>query len=42
MSMNGEISDIDKVYNHWLETSNKDYDTMLNLYQSKDFIGRYL
>jgi len=37
MRMNGEISDIDKTYKHWLETSNKDFDTMLNLFQSKDY-----
>ncbi len=29
--------DIEKIYNHWLTTSDKDYVTMMNLYKSKDY-----
>jgi HEPN domain-containing protein len=29
--------DIDKTYNHWINTSDKDSITMLNLYSSKDY-----
>ncbi len=29
--------DIDKTYNHWINTSNKDFITMMNLYKSKDY-----
>lgn len=28
---------IEKIYNHWLNTSDKDYITMMNLYKSKDY-----
>ena len=28
---------IDKTYNHWITTSDKDYNTMINLYDSKDY-----
>lgn len=34
--MNNKI-DIQKTYNHWLTTSEKDYVTMIHLYESKDF-----
>lgn len=29
--------DVDKVVKHWLETSDDDFETMLNLYQSKSY-----
>lgn len=29
--------DLDKIYNHWINTSDKDSITMLNLYSSKDY-----
>jgi len=28
---------IEKTYNHWIETSEKDFGTMINLYKSGDF-----
>jgi HEPN domain-containing protein len=36
--------DIEKIYNHWINTSDKDFITMMNLYNSRDnhwslFIG---
>jgi len=34
--MAGNI-DIEKIYNHWIITSDKDYLTMINLFNSKDF-----
>lgn len=34
--MEGGI-DIEKTYNHWINTSDKDYNTMINLYNSKDY-----
>jgi len=29
--------DIDKIYNHWINTSDKDYITMTHLYNTKDY-----
>ena len=29
--------DINKIYQHWIESSNKDYETMIHLYESKDY-----
>lgn len=29
--------DIDKTYNHWINTSDKDFNTMIHLYDSKDY-----
>jgi HEPN domain-containing protein len=29
--------DFDKIYNHWINTSDKDYSTMLHLFNSKDY-----
>ena len=29
--------DIEKTYNHWIETSDKDFGTMVHLFESKDF-----
>lgn len=29
--------DIEKVFNHWIETSDKDYTTMIHLYEVKDY-----
>lgn len=29
--------DIDKVYNHWIENSEKDFQTMNNLFETKDY-----
>ena len=33
---NGKI-DVEKIYNHWVSTSDKDYDTMIHLFEAKDF-----
>ncbi len=38
-NMSKEIIDIEKIYNHWLKTSDKDFDTMMHLYQAKDYHG---
>jgi hypothetical protein len=27
--------DVDKIVRHWIDTSNEDYETMLNLFDSK-------
>ena len=29
--------DIDKIFNHWINTSDKDFETMIHLYRSKDY-----
>jgi HEPN domain-containing protein len=29
--------DIEKTYNHWINTSDKDSETMIHLYNSKDY-----
>ncbi len=29
--------DLEKTYNHWINTSDKDFKTMVNLYASKDY-----
>lgn len=29
--------DRDTIINYWLDTANRDYQTMLNLYESKDY-----
>jgi len=34
--MNDPIN-IDKTYNHWITTSDKDYNTMIHLFDSKDY-----
>lgn len=34
--------DIEKTYNHWLNTSEKDSITMIHLYNKRIIIGRYL
>ncbi len=39
--MNQKI-DIQKTYNHWITTSDKDYVTMIHLYESKITIGHCL
>ena len=28
---------MEKTYNHWIDTSDKDFETMLHLFQSKDY-----
>ncbi|MBW8330950.1 MAG: HEPN domain-containing protein [Prolixibacteraceae bacterium] len=33
---NGKI-DIEKIFNHWITTSDKDYTTMIHLYEVKDY-----
>lgn len=33
----GEDIDIDKVLRHWIESSDKDYETMVHLFESKDY-----
>jgi HEPN domain-containing protein len=33
----GENIDIEKIYNHWINTSDKDFSTMLHLFTCKDF-----
>lgn len=37
MTDEGPNIDVDKVINHWIDTSNDDYKTMLILYNSKSF-----
>jgi HEPN domain-containing protein len=32
-----EIKDITKIINHWIETSNEDFNTMNDLFQSKSY-----
>ena len=34
--MNDNIN-IDKIFNHWITTSDKDFETMINLYNFKDY-----
>ncbi len=34
--INNKIN-IEKIYNHWITTSDKDFETMIHLYNSKDF-----
>jgi HEPN domain-containing protein len=29
--------DIEKIYNHWITVADKDFSTMMNLYNSKDY-----
>ena len=33
---NGKI-DVEKIYNHWVSTSDKDYNTMIHLFKVKDY-----
>lgn len=40
MSKEKEIN-IDKIVNHWVKTSDEDFDTMNFLFQSKNTIGHY-
>jgi len=35
--MDNEKIDIEKVYNHWIATSNSDYNTMIHLFELKDY-----
>ncbi len=35
--MNDKIQDKEKIVKHWLDSSNQNYKTMLNLYASKDY-----
>jgi len=35
--MENEKIDVEKIYNHWLLRSDKDFDTMINLFSSKDY-----
>lgn len=37
MSEKIDIENIEKFINHWIESSDRDYKTMLNLYQAKDY-----
>jgi len=32
-----DSADIEKTYNHWINTSDKDYITMIHLYNTKDY-----
>lgn len=32
-----EIKDIEKIFNHWVSSSDNDYNTMIHLYESKDY-----
>ena len=32
-----DIENIDRFVNHWIESSDRDFNTMMNLYQSKDY-----
>ncbi|MBN2520466.1 MAG: HEPN domain-containing protein [Bacteroidales bacterium] len=29
--------DVSKIFQHWIESSDKDYKTMVHLYESKDY-----
>lgn len=35
--MNNNKIDIEKTYNYWITTSDKDFETMVHLYNSKDY-----
>lgn len=35
--MNSDEIDIEKTYNHWMTTSDNDFETMINLFNSKDY-----
>lgn len=35
--MENEKIDIEKIYNHWITTSDKDYNTMIHLFEVKDY-----
>ena len=35
--MDNKKINIDNIFNHWLETSESDYSTMIHLYESKDY-----
>ncbi|MDP2888462.1 MAG: HEPN domain-containing protein [Bacteroidota bacterium] len=35
--MENEKIDIEKIYNHWIMTSDKDYHTMIHLFEVKDY-----
>ncbi len=35
--MTGKELDIEKIISHWIESSDKDYQTMLHLFNSKDY-----
>jgi len=35
--MKNEEINVEKIYNHWITTSDKDYNTMVHLYEAKDF-----
>ena len=37
MDTNPEIKDAEKVYQYWLTSSDKDYEVMLNLFQSRHY-----
>ncbi len=37
MDENNSNIDVNKIVNHWIETSDRDFDTMLDLYNSKSF-----
>ena|SRR5271157_3944523 len=32
-----EKIDIDKIYRHWIDSSDKDYKTMINMFETKDY-----
>ena len=35
--MDNDKINIDTIFNHWIETSNNDFNTMIHLYESKDY-----
>lgn len=37
MADGSPVFDVDKIVNHWIETSNDDFETMLTLFRSKSF-----
>ena len=37
MDLNAKIQNAEKVYQYWLSSSDKDYEVMLNLYQSRHY-----
>ena len=37
MDTNSKIKDVEKVYQYWLSSSDKDYEVLLNLFQSRNY-----
>jgi len=37
MNTNAKIQDVEKIYQYWLSSSDKDYEVLLNLFQSRHY-----